>query len=157
MYVLQVLSGKEDDVKKRLEQLGFKVIVPKSFRYKRIKSKWTESVDVIFKGYVFVDMTYSAENYYKVTKIDGVIKLLRSDTKVLALSYIEEEWIKLLSRLVGEPVQVEIVDEKATIKSGVLKDFNSNILKLDKHKKSAYFELDLLGESHKIVMGIDII
>ncbi len=157
MYVLQVKSTKEEDIRKRLEELGYKALVPKGFKYKRIKGKWKESLDIIFKGYVFVDMKYTAENYYKVMAVDNVIRFLRSDDTPLTLNFIEVEWVRLLNALADKVQEVEFKDDEYTITGGVLKNFETNIVKVDKHKRLAYLEITLFNEVHKVALGIDIV
>ncbi len=161
MYVLSVKTGKEEMVKKRLDELGIKCLVPKTFKYKRSKGKWTEYIQVVFKGYVFIDIIYNAKNYYKVTGVDNVIKVLRADETPLKLTYIEEEYIKLLSSdEFLKPCLVKALEETDNdfaIVSEVLKKFETKITKIDNHKKVAEFEIMLLGEVHKIVTGIDIV
>lgn len=157
IYVLQVTTGKEDVVKKRLEELGYICYVPHGFRYRRSKGIWQEIIEIIFKSYVFVEMEYTAENYYKICDIDHVLRFLRADGQPLILSYLEEEWIKLLAIMGETPCVVEMKEDEYTIQSGVLKNFETKIVKIDKHKKTAYFEIDVLGNIHKIALGIDIV
>lgn len=158
LYVLSVTTGKELMVKERLKELGIKSLVPLSFKYRRTKGKWTEETAVVFKGYVFINIHYNAENYYKVTEIDNVIKFLRADGIPIELSYIEEEYIKLLSSdefLLPSVVKEE--DGELLIISPLLKKFETKITKIDKHKRVAEFEIMLLGKAYKVVNGIDIV
>lgn len=157
MYVLQVVSGKEKEILNRLLDLGFKCLVPEGFRYRRTKGAWQGLSEIIFKGYVFVSMTWSAENYYKITSVDGVIRLLRADSTPLQLTFLEEEWIVVLDSLGAKPTTVELIDDKCFIKDGVLSKFETSIVKVDKHKRCALIEIMVLGETHKIELGIDIV
>lgn len=159
MYVLQVNSGKELEVKRRLDELGIQTLVPEAFRYKRYKSSWNEEVSIIFTGYVFVRMDYSAENYYKIMTVDDIIRFLKVGNEMAALSFMEEEWIKILSsKEVRVAQQISINDEgEAILLSDTLKKFETRISKIDKHKRSAEFNLEVLNEEHKIVLGIDIV
>lgn len=159
MYVLQVISGKELEIKKRLEELGIKALVPEVFRYKHYKSTWNEEISIIFKGYVFVQMVYSAENYYKIMNVDDIIRFLKVGDEMAALSFMEEEWIKILSgKEVRVAQQISINDEgEAILLSDTLKKFETRISKIDKHKRAAEFNLEVLNEEHKIVLGIDIV
>ncbi len=157
MYVLYVKTGKEDPVKKRLDELGIKALVPKCFKYKRVKGNWKSTLDVIFKSYVFLDIDYSAENYYKIIEIDDVIRFLKSDTKVLSLSHLEKEWISILNKFASKASKIELKEDGFKIISGVLENFETKVVKIDKHKRLAHIEINLFNELHKIVMGVDIV
>ncbi len=165
LYVLQVTTGKETLISSRLEEMGIKNLVPKSFRYKRIKSKWIGEESVVFKGYIFIDAPYNAKNYYKMMSIDGVVRLLKTD-EVLKLSYSEEEIIRLIAneKLVAQIVRLkkadsldENLDEKYELVSDMLKKFESKIVSIDKRRRSATIEITLMNEVHKLVVGIDIV
>ncbi len=155
LYVLQVATGKENYVADRLKEKGIKALIPKHLKYKRLKGKWDEEIVVTFKGYVFLDMDYNADNYYKVTAIENVVRLLRSDSEPVRLSFIEEEWIRLLSTdLAKEPTKIRLEKDKYEVVDGVLKKFLAKIIKIDSHKKFAEIEIDLLGEKRKLTLGV---
>ncbi|MBS9782635.1 MAG: hypothetical protein KGV43_02395 [Arcobacter sp.] len=159
IYVLQVMTGKEVEVLKALKDIDIKAFVPLGFRYKRIKGAWEEDSKVIFTGYVFVEMTYTADNYYKVSNISNVIKFLKNDDTPLILSHLESEWIKILNDFANKPTFIKLDDKTDSYKivSGVLSSFETKITKIDKHKRFAQLEIKLFDEVYKIQLGIDIV
>ncbi len=157
MYVLQVTTGKELEVKKRLSELGIKALVPIGSIYKKLKTKWSLEEKVLFKGYVFVDIVYDADTYYKMIEVDNVIKLLKGGENALRLSFKEDEEILLLAAFAKEPTKVKEEEGSHKIVGGVLESFVSKIEKIDKHKRSATVLIDIAGKSHKLVLAIDIV
>ncbi len=155
--VLQVNTGKELEVRKNLLSLGIKAIVPLGCIYKKLKSGWTLEEKVIFKGYVFVDIIYDADTYYKLIGVDNVIRLLRSGETPLKLSFKEEEELLLLDLLAKEPTKLKEVGGKHEVVGGLLESFVTRVEKIDKHKRCATVLIDLVEETHKVVLAVDIV
>ena len=107
---------------------------------------------VLFPGYVFLQMCYNAENYYRLKAIPGIINLLNG-----TLSYLEAEWILLLSGQNGQPLEPSLVrdrDGKLEVEAGVLKKFRSRVIRLDKRSRRALIELSICGEKKEVQLGI---
>ena len=66
-YVIQVMTGKEDDIAGKLKEQGIRALVPKENRLIRSGGSWSQREYILFAGYVFLNMNYNADNYYKVT------------------------------------------------------------------------------------------
>jgi transcriptional antiterminator NusG len=75
-YVLQVKTGCEESIRDKLIELGYHAIVPIANRLIRSKGSWNKKKTIIFTGYVFVNLDYDAENYYRITSMDNVVKFL---------------------------------------------------------------------------------
>ena len=58
---------------------------------------WTKREYMLFPGYVFLDMDFTARNYYRVKQVPGVIRILGDSMAPSTLSYLEAEWIRILS------------------------------------------------------------
>ena len=72
-YVLQVKTGKEEEIRDKLNEYGFHALVPAYNKWVRSKGSWNKKKTIIFTGYVFVKLTYNAESYYRITSMEGVI------------------------------------------------------------------------------------
>ena len=70
-YVIQVMTGKEDDIAGKLKEQGIRALVPKENRLIRSGGSWSQREYILFAGYVFLNMNYNADNYYKVKGIPG--------------------------------------------------------------------------------------
>lgn len=122
-YVIQVMTGKEDAIAGNLKEQGIKALVPKENRLIRSGGSWTRREYILFTGYVFLDMKYDAENYYKVKNLPGVIKFLGDSKNPSRLSYLEAEWIMLLTGKDNTPIEPTTVDSEDKAKALEAKGF----------------------------------
>lgn len=160
-YVIQVSTGKEDDIASKLKELNVKALIPKENRMIRSGGAWGKKEYVLFSGYVFLDMTYNAENYYKVKSIPGVIRFLGDSKSPSKLSYLEAEWIMLLTGKDNAPIEptVVMVDQEAPnnlkVVSGILERFENRIIKYDKRSRRATFEITICGEKKEVQLSFE--
>lgn len=108
-YVIQVMTGKEDDIAGKLKEQGIRALVPKENRLIRSGGSWSQREYILFAGYVFLNMNYNADNYYKVKGIPGVIQFLGDSRNPSRLSYLEAEWIMLLTGENNQPIEPTVV------------------------------------------------
>ncbi len=104
-----------------------------------------------------MNMTYQAENYYRVRKIPGVIRFLGDSRAPSTLSHLEAEWIRLMG---GdgplEPTRVRFrEDGTAEILSGILTRLPNRIVRWDRRSRRAVFEITLCGERKEVRLGIE--
>lgn len=155
--VLQVKSGEEMKIKSRLNDMGFPAEVPRENRLQRQGGGWTTKEYTLFPSYVFVELIYTAENYYKIKEIPSVIRFLGSGLSPDTLTFLEIEWLKILSAdgSVIEPTKVRITEDgKAEVLDGVLASFKNKIQKIDKHKRKATFEITICNHPKEIELSI---
>lgn len=161
-YVIQVSTGKENDIAGKLKELNVKALVPKEKRVIRSGGKWNKKEYVLFSGYVFLDMTYNAENYYKVKNIPGVIRFLGDSKSPSKLSYLEAEWIMLLTGKDNAPIEPTVVavdkENPGNLKvvSGILERFENRIIKYDKRSRRATFEIAICNEKKEVQLSFEI-
>lgn len=159
-YVIQVMTGKEDAIARNLKEQGIKALVPKENRLIRSGGSWTRREYILFTGYVFLDMKYDAENYYKVKNLPGVIKFLGDSKNPSRLSYLEAEWIMLLTGKDNTPIEPTTVkvDEDGSIKvvKGVLERFENRVVKYDKRNRKATFEITICNEKKEVQLSIQL-
>ena len=163
-YVLHVTSGKELDIAAALRTRQMISYVPRENRAIRRGGKWTFKEYTLFPGYVFVNLDYTAENYYKVcgpSGIPGVQRFLGPDgLHPSSLSYLEAEWIKILSGS-GEPIAAtpaQLTPEgEVQLGNGVLQNFLSRIIKIDKHSRRATVEITVCGEARQLELSFDLL
>ena len=157
-YVLQVKTGCEESIRDKLIELGYHAIVPIANRLIRSKGSWNNKKTIIFTGYVFVNLDYDAENYYRITSMDNVVKFLGDKNDPSTLTYIEAEWICILGdNGILEPTLVEVENKELKVLKGVLQNFKSRIKSYDIRQKRAVFEITVCNEIKEITLSIDVI
>lgn len=160
-YVLQVQSNSDDRVAASLWEHGFHARVLRENRAVRSDGAWTVKEYPLFPGYVFVDLDYNAENYYTVKAIPGVVQFLGTEGQPSPLTYMEAEWIRVLSGSSpdGEPLEpTEVVfqaDGSVKILSGVLLNFEGRPIKYDKHSRRATLEISVGGQPKTVKLSIE--
>lgn len=159
-YVIQVITGKEDDIAEKLKEQGIRALVPKENRLIRSGGSWTHREYILFTGYVFLNMSYNADNYYKVKGIPGVIKFLGDSRNPSKLSYLEAEWINLLTGVDNTPIEPTTVkvleDGSLKVVKGVLEKFENRIVKYDKRSRKATFEITICNEKKEVQLSIQL-
>lgn len=157
-YVLQVKSGCEESVRDKLNEAGFHALVPAENKLIRQKGSWSKKKNILFSGYVFVNLTYNADSYYKIISMDNVIKFLGHKNDPSTLTFLEAEWIRVLGENgILEPTEVEVKETQLKVLKGVLQNFKSRIKNYDIRQRKAVFEITVCGEVKEITLSIDII
>lgn len=160
MYVIQVMTGKEDAIAGKLREQGIRALVPKENRLIRSGGAWTHREYVLFTSYVFLDMIYTADSYYKVKNIPGVIHFLGDSRSPSKLSYLEAEWIALLTGKDNTPIEPTVArakeDGSIEIVSGVLEKFENRIIKFDRRNRKAVIEITVCNEKKEVQLSVEL-
>ena len=75
-YVLQVMTGEELTVADKLRDHGIAVMVPQERRTIRCGGSWHSKDFVLFRGYIFVELEYTAVIYHIIRHLPSVIRFL---------------------------------------------------------------------------------
>jgi transcriptional antiterminator NusG len=135
------------------------------FYHKYAYNKVEIDTKIMFPGYVFIESYLDSNTFrniiYKFIRFfDSPLRLLRySNSQEIAMRNEEKS---LLLSLCNDDNVIEasvgfIVGEETIVTSGFLKDFKGKIKKIDRAKRKAIIEIDVMGTTAKYVVGIDII
>lgn len=159
-YVIQVMTGRESEIAAKLDGQQIKAFVPKENRLIRSGGAWTQKEYVLFTGYVFLNMTYNADTYYKIKNLPGVIRFLGDSRNPSRLSHLEAEWIRLLTGKDNTPIEPTVVraDENGNLAvvSGVLKKFENRVIRYDRRNRKATFEITVCNEVKEVRLSIQL-
>lgn len=158
--VLQVKGNTELKVLEQLKQKGYHSLVPRENRLIHTKGAWIQKEYLLFPNYVFIETDYHAEDFYKISNIVGVQKFLGDKRSPSSLSFIEQEWIKLLSNnnVPLEPTSVQFTEDgDIELLKGVLLNFKSRIKSFNRRQRKAVFEITVCNEIKEITLSIDVI
>ena len=161
-YVLQVSTGQESSVRDELQKMNIPALVPKENRLIRKGGGWTHKEYTLFPSYVFLNLEYTAENYYRVKDVPHVIRFLGpSGLAPSRLTYLEAEWIKALAGVDGQPLEPtrvkELPDGTLRIVSGVLSNFATRTIQYDKRTRRAKVEITVCGEPKTIQLSVEVV
>lgn len=156
IYVLQVQTGKELTVRAQLEQRGISASVPRERIEIRKGGLWSKMIKLLFTGYVFVDIDFTAEMFHQINPVSGVIRFLGNPTP---LPEHEADMIRWLSNggEVIEPSPV-ITDSGGKVigYEGFLADNADRIKYLNMRQKKAAVEVRFGSKVHRANIGIEI-
>ena len=164
-YIVQVFRGQEEVFVERLRDTAdYYVFVPKRVVLLKRKDGLKKVLEPMFPGYVFVasDMDLmSFKNFYHLSMsiIDGCIRILKHKDDVEAL-YPHERL--MLERFIDQDQVIDvshglIEGDRIQILDGPLVGKESMITKINRHKRSAWVEVELLGEKRSIELSCEII
>ena len=160
--VRQVETGQEQGVQQALQAMENMVaLVPRENRLVRKAGAWTQKEYILFPGYVFLSLDYNADNYYRVRAVPHVLRFLgASGLAPSRLSYLEAEWIKVLSGG-GKPLEPTKVrrqpDGSLKVVGGVLGNFASRAIQYDSHARRAKVELTICGEPKTVQLSVELV
>lgn len=153
------LTGKEESVVAKIKNDG----LGNAFHPRKTKpffkhGKWEDVPVSLLPGYVFV-ISETAVPLNQLWRIPSVIRpltygpddqegYLSGHDRALAL------WLMQENGLVGN---LELVKEGSQIKiiGGLLKNFNGRVIKVDRRKRLANVELEVVGSIHNIWLGVN--
>lgn len=138
-YVLQVQTGKERELAGRIGKIGgIDTLVPIESRLIRQRGVWRQQDYTLFAGYIFILLAYDWTTYYRITSIDGHIRILGGGHDPTAVPLEEMARVGDLSLLAKEPSVVRFDDAGGfEIISGALLELRSHIIKIKRRQKRA--------------------
>ncbi len=151
MYVLQVSTGTEDDVKRELQRKGIRALVPTEERLLRSGGSWTQKRYKLIPGYVFIEIDYTDTLYFSICNIPAVIRVLKADGQPAALSEDEQRYIHLLGdRVIYPSVVRRRPDGSGKPLYGLLRQLEDGDIQYDWHARRATVDVTLFGSPKRL-------
>jgi transcriptional antiterminator NusG len=162
-YVLFVMTGQEDNVRKRLEySFGsetIKPLLPRRILIERKGGKTYERVRTLFPGYIFIHTPVIDDIYFNIKRIPGVIKLLKDNTYPISVAPHEMQPLLALtkaSEIIGLST-CSLTDGRIIVLNGPLKGYEGIIVSVDKRKGRAKVRMNIMGYERLVDLGLNII
>lgn len=165
-YVMQVSTGRERQTIELLEHVlgsGSKAqfFSPRYRLRRKIKGAWVLTEDLLIPGYVFctTSMLDIDEVVGQLRRVPAFTKVLSVNGSFIPLSQDEESWLKALTgeSHVVDPSYGFVEGDRVVITDGPLVGLETQIKKLDRHKRLAYVEVRLLGRTKLVKVGAEIV
>lgn len=162
-YVLFVMTGQEDNVRKRLEyNFGsemIKPLLPRRILIERKGGKIYERVRTLFPGYVFIHTYVIDDVYFDIKRVPGVIKLLMDDTYPISVAPHEMQPLLALTKaceIIGLST-CSLTNGRIIVLDGPLKGYEGIIVSVDKRKGRAKIRMSMMGYERLVDLGLNII
>lgn len=154
MFVLQVQSGYELQVKKELNAKGYLALVPQENRLERSGGKWHEKLRILMPSYVFVSLCFDNSIYYDIKGISHIIRFL-GGVSPTPLADEEADYIKLITKEeIISPSTIQIFsDGRVKPVLGLLAQKAMKITAVNKRQKRVKVEISLLNKKYSFQLS----
>jgi len=160
-HAIYVTTGQEEKAKKALKESfkeDLKVLVPKRELRERKSGKYRIVNRKLFPGYVLIKGEITKEAYHKIKKIPMLLNLLKGNEGPLE---IHERELAVLNILIkDEHIKISKAykeNDKIKIVEGPLLGMEGQIESIDFRKGRAKVNVDFLGTSKVVQLGIDVV
>ena len=164
-YVIQVSTGKEDSAVSKVRQMLPGGTIQECFNpcylvNKKFHGEWKQVRKSLFPGCVIVDCQEPTAAAAWLKGVEGVMRMLGNGDCPVPLARVESDWIARFTtvenRVIGTSSGV-IEGDRIVVQEGPLVGLESNIKKIDRHKRTAYVEFDLCGRTVTVALGLSIV
>ena len=163
-YAIQVRTGNEENIRQQCEKLIESEILERCFipyyeQMKRYQGRWHRERKILFPGYVFLVSDEKEKLPFALRRVIGLTKLIKADDEIIPLTEDEVDFLLEFGKdeQVVEMSKGIIVDDKVIIQSGPLKGNEGLIRKIDRHKRKAWLEVNMLGRVVEAQVGLEIV
>ncbi len=164
-FVVQVMGGKEDKVRRLIKKQKFsklttllpkrKLLIKKSGEY-----KWT--LKPLFSGYLFINGRIKPDVYKRIVSLTGVVKIIRNSKN--EPKEVPEDEIKLIFELMEDKdneiipqSQAILVSDTVTIVGGPLKGMRGKIITIDRRKQRAKVNLPFFNTYKTVTLSFELL
>ena len=154
-YVLQVMTGTEQEVCGKLRRTGVQARAPEQKMQIRRNGQWREEMRPLIPGSVFVSAEYTPALYHRLAPIAGVIRWLGlEDGRPQALSTNEViRWGLDTGKDIGLST-VAFFPGGWRVLDGPLREFEKQIVQMDRRQRRATVRTEILGHTRRLRFGI---
>ena len=153
--------GRDAAVSALLHAKNVRLFAPRFQYRKKIKGSWELVEELLTPGYIYLRAPLRTIDELKdvLVHVPAFTKLLAQDGKIIPLHTEDELWLSRLTGEdhVGEPSIGFIEGDQVVITQGPLQGMESQIKKIDRHKRLAYLEVSLMGRTKLIKVGVEIV
>lgn len=167
-YVVFVKTGKERKIEQYLgKELNTEACIPFIplqeilFRRSGVEKK---EVRNLFPGYVFIETVLPSQEFMKVInplvyKLSDIISLLKYSDSEIAMKESERQ---MLLKLCNNDHCIEtsygiIEGDKIYISDGPLKGMESVVKKVNRHKREALIEMEIMGDVRLVSVALEVV
>ena len=169
-YVIQVKTGKEqkaieDIMKNKPDDLSFDVFAPYRKIYRKFRGVEKEVIERCFPGYIFVETDDVQKLFFELYWIPGFTKLLGREADTYNFVPLDKDESRMIDILysknndrITEISNIEVKEgEKIRVLDGPLAGLETQIKKVNLHKRKVTIEYMMCGRLVTSDIGINII
>lgn len=165
IFVVQVQGGRENHACELIRTIAHDVVqecfTPASETARKHSGQWRRVTCLLFPGYVFVKTDSPEQLQQRLRAIPVFMRLLgASNDSILPLADDEVAWLNAFTDARTHVVRMSegIIDGDAVIVTdGPLKGHEGLIKRIDRHRRQAMLEVQMLGRTKQIRIGLEIV
>lgn len=165
VYVVQVVGGREkrarDAIARELGELAEDCFIPSCEIPKLVHGTWQKREGLLFPGYVFVQTAAPRGLLKALPKVGGLTRMLGvTGDSFSALSDEEVAWLDAVTESGGHVMAMsEAVQEgdRVIVTAGPLRGRESEIVRVDRHKRLAWIRVQMLGRETTVKVGLEVV
>lgn len=143
-----------DEICRKLE--GVYPLIAVQEKHRVINKRYEIDRRILLPGYLFL---YSNEtiDFTALLKVDHIYRILGDETSAHELQGSDRafaEWLFRNDGLIGIS-KIQIRDGKIFIRSGPMKYFRKETIRIDKHTKNALIKMDFLGTTREMWLAFE--
>lgn len=156
---LLCVTGEEENVVRLISALRLgDALFPKKVRRIRKRGVWLEDRTALLPGYVFVYTLGERECPADYLRLDGVLRVLRYGEEKDGWLYGNDlafaDWIRKQDGTLSTLPAVEEGDW-VRVDEGVLKEMRGRVIRVDRRKRIACVEMDILGGGKRVWLAYE--
>ena len=164
-YVIQTMAGQEFQVCDLIlriipSDLVSEVFVPRYEVMKKIKGLWTKRKEVLLPGYVFVVTKEPGKLKESLRGVPRFTRLLGNGDMFIPLDDREVSFVNAFTQPGNRIVELStgvVEGDDVVILNGPLMGNIGLIKRIDRHKRLAYLEIEMLGRKKTVKIGLEIV
>ena len=155
-YVVQTVGGQEKHVLDLIQES----FIPQYEVKKRIQGAWKMRTEVLLPGYIFVITDRPGELREALRSVPKFTRLLGNNDVFTPLDDQEVAFINAFTEPDHRVVEFSngvVEGDEIVILNGPLMHQTGLIKKLDRHKRLAYLEFEILGRKKTVKVGLEVV
>lgn len=165
IYAIQVGSGQEAKVEELIrrfvdESVIGEIFVPRFESMRRWKGEWYKRTERLTPGYLYVETSDVEKLSLQLRRVPAFTKLLGNNEVFIPLNGDEVAWLNAFTgndRRVVEMSEGIMEGSKVIVLRGPLMGHETEIKRIDRHRRTAELEIRMLGRVKTIRLGLEIV
>lgn len=164
-YVVQVVGGREKHVLALMQKLVAgdllqECFIPQYEIMRKTQGVWKKRVEVLIPGYLFVVTDQPERLMVELRKVPAFTKLLGNNDVFTPLSDQDVSFFETFTEPCYRTITMSegvIEGDGIVILRGPLMHQMGLIKKIDRHKRLAYLEMNIMGRKKIVKLGLEIV
>ena len=157
-YVVWTTTGSENKAKETIEGYVQRCFVPRKVVNIKRQGEWIKKEKALFPGYLFIDTNDAEKLSQDLRNIEGFNRLLTIDKKIFPLYENDAIFVEKLYNREGlfDMSEGYIKGDVVKVTAGPLCGLEGLIKKIDRHKRLAFLEFKMFGQTINTSVGLEI-